>query len=155
MQVWQICRNFFTKRPRSFHQTPEKFTKVTARKDPFPQNFLPDEWKAILLSSKKCLCQISKNISLKAKSHHKISLCFQKLSSLKKLLRRCRFRFWQHFSKISPREWNLSTSLPKHSFKEVLSCAKNYNFFLRSCCRQLEWNFDNSARKICQTSEKF
>ena len=40
-------------------------------------------------------------------------------------------------------------------FKDFLSCAQNYKFFLWSSCRPLEWNFDNSAKKIVKLPKKF
>ena len=38
--------------------------------------------------------------------------------------------------------------------QRIFELFSNFEFFVWSSCRQLEWNFDNSANKTCQTSEK-
>ena len=111
-----------------FTKLRKNLQKVTTRRRPLSTKLSSRRVKSIFVSSKKKLCQISKIISLKAKSLYKNSLYFQKLSSLKKLLRRCMFRFWQYYWKVSPKEWNLSTRLPKHLFKEFLSCSQILSF---------------------------
>ena len=59
MQVWQICRNFITKRPRDFHQTPEKFTKGNgSKKTPFHKTFFQ--------TSKKQFCWARRNFFAKS-----------------------------------------------------------------------------------------
>ena len=59
MQVWQICLNFFTKRPRSFHQTPEKFTKGNgSKKTPFHKTFFK--------TSEKQFCWARRNVFAKS-----------------------------------------------------------------------------------------